>query len=159
MSNDRDGLVDIADNGYEESNLLQKDYRAYGLHLWKILHNNLTGIKLCMRPANERRRYIVTSSLIGWVHTQNDPCTQIINAIWSAQIFLGRFCTLPWYCWWFLLNRHKTTFCSISIITEHSFSHDMFFLYPALLKNAFHCSLSFPGAIYVRLHMTLLYKK
>ena len=26
-----------------------------------------------MRPANERRHYIVTSSLIGWVHTQNDP--------------------------------------------------------------------------------------
>ena len=23
--------------------------------------------------ANERRRYIVTSPLIGWVHTQNDP--------------------------------------------------------------------------------------
>ena len=31
------------------------------------------GIILCMRPANERRRYIVTSSLIGWAHTQNDP--------------------------------------------------------------------------------------
>ena len=27
-----------------------------------------------MRPANERRRYIVTSSTIGWAHTQNDPC-------------------------------------------------------------------------------------
>ena len=25
-----------------------------------------------MRPANERRRYNVTSSLIGWAHTQND---------------------------------------------------------------------------------------
>ena len=33
-----------------------------------------TGIILCLHPANERRRYIVTSSLIGWVHTQNDPC-------------------------------------------------------------------------------------
>ena len=31
------------------------------------------GIVLCMHPANERRRYIVTSSLIGWAHTQNDP--------------------------------------------------------------------------------------
>ena len=27
-----------------------------------------------MRPANERRRYNVTSSLIGWAHTENDPC-------------------------------------------------------------------------------------
>ena len=32
------------------------------------------GIILCMRPAN-KRHYIVTSSLIGWVHTHNDPCT------------------------------------------------------------------------------------
>ena len=32
-----------------------------------------SGIILCMCPANERRRYIVTSSPIGWAHTQNDP--------------------------------------------------------------------------------------
>ena len=30
-------------------------------------------IILCMRPANEKWLYNVTS-LIGWVHTQNDPC-------------------------------------------------------------------------------------
>ena len=32
------------------------------------------GIILCMHPANERRRYNVMSSLIGWVPAQNDPC-------------------------------------------------------------------------------------
>ena len=32
-----------------------------------------TFVILCMHPANERRRYSVTSSLIGWLHTQNDP--------------------------------------------------------------------------------------
>ena len=26
-----------------------------------------------MGSANERRRYNVTSSIIGWAHTQNDP--------------------------------------------------------------------------------------
>ena len=30
-----------------------------------------------MRPANKRRCYIVTSSLIGLVHTQNDPCLYV----------------------------------------------------------------------------------
>ena len=35
-----------------------------------------SGIVLCMRPANERWRYNVTSSLICWAHTQNDPCTK-----------------------------------------------------------------------------------
>ena len=33
----------------------------------------LSGIILCMRPVNERRRYTVTPSLIGWAHTQNYP--------------------------------------------------------------------------------------
>ena len=32
------------------------------------------GIILCMRPGNKRRRYNVTLSLIGWAHTQYDPC-------------------------------------------------------------------------------------
>ena len=31
------------------------------------------GISLSMRSANERRRYILTSSSIGWAHTQNNP--------------------------------------------------------------------------------------
>ena len=35
-------------------------------------------IILCMRPANERRHYIVTSSLIGRMHAHNDPC-------WSSR--------------------------------------------------------------------------
>ena len=32
---------------------------------------------LCMCPANGRRCYNVTSSLIGWAHTQNDPWTEM----------------------------------------------------------------------------------
>ena len=34
--------------------------------------NRDAGISLGMRPANERRRYNVTTSLIGWAHTQTD---------------------------------------------------------------------------------------
>ena len=30
-----------------------------------------------MRPANERRGYIVTTSLIGWAHTYTDPCASV----------------------------------------------------------------------------------
>ena len=43
---------------------------------------SVKGIILCMRSANERRRYIVTSSLIGWMHTQSDPWCD--NAEWSV---------------------------------------------------------------------------
>ena len=42
------------------------------------------GLILCMRPANERRRYNETSSLIGWAHTKNDPCLWPNNA-WSRK--------------------------------------------------------------------------
>ena len=39
-------------------------------HLWPIF----TCLILGLRPANERRRYKVTPSLIGWAQTKNQPC-------------------------------------------------------------------------------------
>ena len=38
-------------------------------------------IILCVHPANERWRYNVTSSLIGWGRIQNYPCDSILNFI------------------------------------------------------------------------------
>ena len=35
-------------------------------------------IMLCMHPVNETRHYNVTSSLIAWVHAQNDLWQQAI---------------------------------------------------------------------------------
>ena len=43
------------------------------------------GIIFCMRPANERRRYNVTSSLIGWAH---------MESIWSSAMGII-FCMRP----------------------------------------------------------------
>ena len=43
------------------------------LYSRNINFNAHSGIIMCMRPANERWRYIVTPSLIGWAHIQNDP--------------------------------------------------------------------------------------
>ena len=40
-------------------------------------------------PANERWRYIVTSSLIGWAHTQSDPCRS--NHLDLQQSILSNF--------------------------------------------------------------------
>ena len=40
----------------------------------KVLKHTNAGMMLCMVSAKERRRYNVTSSLIGWAHTQYDPC-------------------------------------------------------------------------------------
>ena len=60
------------------------------------------GIGLGMRPANERRRYIVTTSLIGWTHTETDPwggCVLMLMwptfAVWLGQYTDSRFCAQP----------------------------------------------------------------
>ena len=79
---------------------------------------DLIGFILCMRPANERRRYIVTSSLIGWAHTQNDPCLII-------QI----------------LYRHVDITCKIMTKSGHNFAHVMTAELPLLFTSGQHTSL------------------
>ena len=39
----------------------------------QLLIQKCTGIISCRCPVNKRRHYNVTSSLIGWAHTQSDP--------------------------------------------------------------------------------------
>ena len=49
-------------------------YQHMMQNAWEgICYMGCAGIIFGMRPANERRRCIVTSSLIGWTPTQNDP--------------------------------------------------------------------------------------
>ena len=52
-------------------------------------------IILCMRLANERRRYGVTLSLIGWAHTENDLWDSFQWIPHSVVLALGQ--ALP--CW------------------------------------------------------------
>ena len=47
--------------------------------------------------ASKRWRYIVTSSLNGWAHTQNDPWTLHCNSIANTLEIL-QFCTSHRYC-------------------------------------------------------------
>ena len=56
--------------------------------IYGLVHDSRTGIIVCMRPANERRRHNVASSLIGWAHAQNGPCSiSIANALEILQSF------------------------------------------------------------------------
>ena len=43
-------------------------------YFWHLLISVNPGLILGLCPANERRRYFVTMSLIGWVQAQNQPC-------------------------------------------------------------------------------------
>ena len=49
-----------------------------------------------MCPANERRCYIVTPSLIGWPHTQNDPWILEEAQRWSSPGFITLHGLDPW---------------------------------------------------------------
>ena len=46
----------------------------------------MAGPILGLLPANERRRYFVTTSLIGWVLTQNQPCNGVIFILISLSL-------------------------------------------------------------------------
>ena len=63
-----------------------------------------SGVILCMRPANKRWCYIVTPSLIGWVHTQTDPCGccrqrtylwYIAHLMWRCSISIAKTLEIP----------------------------------------------------------------
>ena len=57
---------------------------------------SLTGIMLCMCPANERWCYNVTSSLIGWAHIQNDPRLNVLPILNTFSCPIP--CPLPVLC-------------------------------------------------------------
>ena len=53
-------------------------------HIFQGCYNStgeITGIILCMHPANERQRYYVMPCLIGWAHTKNDPWDSMIASV------------------------------------------------------------------------------
>ena len=62
------------------------------------------GAIFCVRPANERRRYIVTSSLIGWAHTKWSlpwihycrPDIIRFNIAIYSHVWISTSCKLIW---------------------------------------------------------------
>ena len=69
-----------------------------GATLWST---TIAGIILCMRPANERWCYNVTSSLISRAHTQNNPhmlegplCVHCISVKCAISLWFKKYQTL-----------------------------------------------------------------
>ena len=66
---------------------------AFATYSWGVMHSELalvdtlapqtiSGLILSLRPANERRLYFVTSSLIGWAQTYNQPCNMPVPFVY-----------------------------------------------------------------------------
>ena len=63
------------------------------------LNETLKRTILCMRQANERRHYSVTSSLIGWALTQNDLCLKTFMRQWTGPSLVQvRPCNVIYVC-------------------------------------------------------------
>ena len=58
------------------------------------------GTILCMRQANERWRYIVTSALIGWAHPLKDPGISFAPAqlYFTSHVQQKYLCAWSWKC-------------------------------------------------------------
>ena len=54
-----------------------------------IQYDMMTGLILGLRPANERRRYFVTTSLIGWVQALNQPSNMFSRLRESTKLWSG----------------------------------------------------------------------
>ena len=74
------GLCGVLVNGKIHITFTCEGHQCLWCVIWKImaaeaslllLWPGKSGIVLCMRPANEKRRYNITSSLIGWAHAHN----------------------------------------------------------------------------------------
>ena len=83
------------------------------------IYPSVAGIILSMDWANERRRYIVTSFLMGWAHTQND--SRFGNRIYP------NCATLPFH--------HIKSYCSTGVKC-FIFSY---FIYTSWLSLILHC--------------------
>ena len=74
-----------------------------------------SGIVFCMRQAKERRRYIVTSFLIDWAHSQNAPCMvlfgirTIVGVVCKKSVIQNSACWCNENAWW----RHQTGTLSV----------------------------------------------
>ena len=67
-----------------------------------ISYRSTPGISLYKRPANERRRYNVTSSPIGWSHKQGDPWNSFEGSIGYMSISSQLAPALAVQCWFWV---------------------------------------------------------
>ena len=76
-----------------------------------VAHKGTPETFLWMHPANERRRYILTLSLIGYAHTQNGPCIQVRGKVLKWWW---------WWWWWWWCDLEVTKACTVKpVYNDH----------------------------------------
>ena len=65
--------------------LLSENIGPVGMHHSMAWYDMTSGLILGLHAANGRRRYFVTTSLIGWAQTYNQPCDIVCIAAMTAR--------------------------------------------------------------------------
>ena len=116
-------------------------HKAHNLRLLKTLWNTLSGLILCLHPANERRHYKVMPSHIGWVKTWNHPCVlfQSRQQWYHAQFHQTRI--VIFYC---MASSNTSWYCLASgipnrgpLVQPHDSSHTTSDYGPIALGNKY----------------------
>ena len=70
----------------QQNNLVNNEENTKTIHWWPFVRgiHQQPEIIFCMRSANERRRYNVTSSLICWAHTENGPWCRKLSHVMTS---------------------------------------------------------------------------
>ena len=69
---------------------------------WDIISPKfISGLILGLHPTNDRRRYFVTASLIGWVQAWNQPCIRIWEAGTRLALVMRHPVFIYYLLWWF----------------------------------------------------------
>ena len=70
-------IVTFRHRHFANRDLLRLGHGSVILHYNVLWGCNDTGLNIVLRPANERRRYFVTPSLIGWAQNNNHHCNDL----------------------------------------------------------------------------------
>ena len=131
-----DGSLETLHKVYQEIPWLEKKDVHNILVLWTVIRNikvitiypfqdGYSRIILCAHPANERRRYIVTSSLIGWAHFQDDPWILVIILTVKFGMSLMVWAKMSQNNWVLFLEK-QTMYCHDNrvCVVQHMSSSD-----------------------------------
>ena len=135
----RNGVTQI----FEKSgNVIDTEFiQRQGYILWwnKLLRCAYAGFILIKRPANERRRYNVTSSRTGWTHKQNNPCTGVrcLFAAVISPVYIGLLLSLQVPSRFDILHRARQWYCDVlgQILKRLNKQNGLYCLYSILHRG------------------------
>ena len=115
---------------------LQVTTMNQGVPKWKLSWHH--GLILGLHPANERRRYFVTTSLIGWAQAKNQPSGMPSGLLWIWNFKLIEIISLDILAW---MKMPSTLQYAFYLVHSHELFYFWFCLWSKFDRKLFCCNL------------------